>query len=317
MSFPANPTIGQQFTLGDRTYVWSGFVWNLQQNLSAGATGPQGPVGATGPVGQSGPSGATGVIGATGPAGATGAVGPQGATGPVGPAPVVTPHETDPDKIYVDGVAIVSVQGTTGPTGATGPAGPTPVVTPHETDSDKIYVGGVLIAAAQGATGPSGPVGLTGATGPEGPTGVAGPMGATGPAGQTGPAGAAGTNGVTGATGVQGPAGLGGTTTSTTLAYAPTIETDAAAADIFNVVLTGNATLANPANPSDGKTIRWRLRQDANGNHAITLGDKFNISSSSLSPLPFSTAANKLDMLAATYDAARDKWDVVAFVYGY
>jgi hypothetical protein len=101
------------------------------------------------------------------------------------------------------------------------------------------------------------------------------------------------------------------------LAYAATLNTDASTGDIFDVTLTGNGTLANPANPVNGKTLRWRIRQDATGGRTVTLGNKFVIPSSATSPLPFSTAANKMDVLAATYHAGRDKWDVVAFVPGY
>lgn len=101
------------------------------------------------------------------------------------------------------------------------------------------------------------------------------------------------------------------------LTYAATLNTDAGAGDIFNVTLTGNTTLANPTNPVDGKTIRWRIRQDGTGSRTVTLGNKFAIPSSATSPLPFSTAANAMDILAATYHAGRDKWDVVAFVMGY
>jgi hypothetical protein len=101
------------------------------------------------------------------------------------------------------------------------------------------------------------------------------------------------------------------------LTYASTLNTDASAGDIFNVTLTGNATLANPTNPTDGQTIRWRIQQDGTGSRTVTLGDKFVIPTSATSPLPFSTAANKLDVLAATYHTGRDKWDVIAFVMGY
>jgi hypothetical protein len=101
------------------------------------------------------------------------------------------------------------------------------------------------------------------------------------------------------------------------LPYAATLNTDASTGDIFDVTLTGNVTLANPTNPVNGKTVRWRIRQDATGGRTVTLGNKFVIPSSATSPLPFSTAANKMDILAATYHAGRDKWDVVAFVPGY
>lgn len=96
-----------------------------------------------------------------------------------------------------------------------------------------------------------------------------------------------------------------------------TYTTNASASDVFNLTLTGNLTLANPTNPVDGKTVRWRLRQDATGSRTLTLGSKFTIPASATSPLPVSTAANKMDILAATYHAGRDAWDIVAFVPGY
>ena len=101
------------------------------------------------------------------------------------------------------------------------------------------------------------------------------------------------------------------------MTYAPTLNTDATTGDMFNVTLTGSVTLANPTGGVDGQTIRWRITQDGNGGRAVTLGDKFVIPSSATSPLPFSTAANKMDVLAATYHAGRDKWDIIAFVMGY
>ena len=113
------------------------------------------------------------------------------------------------------------------------------------------------------------------------------------------------------------PGGGASTPTIVSLTYAATLNTNASAGDIFDVTLTGNATLAKPTNPVDGKTIRWRITQDATGGRTVTLGDKFAIPSSATSPLPFSTDANKTDVLAATYHAGRDKWDVIAFVMGY
>jgi hypothetical protein len=110
---------------------------------------------------------------------------------------------------------------------------------------------------------------------------------------------------------------LGGSTTVVSSSYSSTINTDAGAGDIFDITLTGNATLSNPTNPVNGKTLRWRITQDATGSHTVALGNKFNIPSSATSPLPFSTTANKMDVLAATYHSGRDKWDIIAFVPGY
>lgn len=93
--------------------------------------------------------------------------------------------------------------------------------------------------------------------------------------------------------------------------------TDARIADIIDLELEGPLTLENPINPVNGKTLRWRITQDSVGDRTVTLGSQFNIPSSASSPLPWSTDPNKTDILAATYHAGRDKWDVVAFVMGY
>lgn len=95
------------------------------------------------------------------------------------------------------------------------------------------------------------------------------------------------------------------------------INTNAKDGDMFDITLTENSTLANPTNPVNGKTLRWRITQDGTGNRTVALGNKFNLPSSASSSLPWSTAANKMDVLAATYHAGRDKWDIVAFVPGY
>ena len=101
-----------------------------------------------------------------------------------------------------------------------------------------------------------------------------------------------------------------------TLAYAATLNTNAAAGATFDVTLTGNVTLANPSNPADGLALKWRIRQDATGGRAVALGDKFRLPASA-SPLAWSTEPESLDVLAAIYDEAADKWDVVSFVPGY
>lgn len=101
------------------------------------------------------------------------------------------------------------------------------------------------------------------------------------------------------------------------LTFNTTLNTDASAGDIFDVILTDNVTLENPTNPVNGKTIRWRITQDNSGSRTVTLGNKFNIPSSASDPLPWSITADKMDVLAATYHSGRDKWDIIAFVPGY
>lgn len=83
LTFPSNPTNGQQTTTGGRTYSWNGQAWELVGSGIAGPTGSTGPTGAgaTGPTGSAGA--ASTVTGPTGAAGAASTVtGPTGATGP-------------------------------------------------------------------------------------------------------------------------------------------------------------------------------------------------------------------------------------------
>ena len=95
------------------------------------------------------------------------------------------------------------------------------------------------------------------------------------------------------------------------------VGTDVSTGQIFDMTLSGATTLSNPTNAVDGVTVRWRITQDGTGGHTVALGSEFQIPSSASSPLPWSTAANATDILAATYHAGRSKWDVVAFVPGY
>lgn len=101
-----------------------------------------------------------------------------------------------------------------------------------------------------------------------------------------------------------------------TVSYSATVSTDASSGDIFDITLTGNVTLSNPTNPTNGKTLRWRLTQDGSGGRTVTLGNKFALPAS-VPSLEFSAAANKTDILAATYHQPSDKWQVVALVTGY
>ena len=100
-------------------------------------------------------------------------------------------------------------------------------------------------------------------------------------------------------------------------AVSGSVGTDVSTGQIFDMTLGGTTTLSNPTNPVDGVTVRWRIAQDGTGGHTVNLDTKFQIPSSASSPLPWSTAANAMDVLAATYHSGRDKWDIVAFVPGY
>jgi hypothetical protein len=85
--FPDSPLVGQQYSFGDQTWEWDGYVWRTVITELVGPTGPTGPEGPTGPTGPistvPGPTGPTGPLGPTGPTGSTGPLGPTGPTGPI------------------------------------------------------------------------------------------------------------------------------------------------------------------------------------------------------------------------------------------
>lgn len=95
-----------------------------------------------------------------------------------------------------------------------------------------------------------------------------------------------------------------------------TINTNASLGDIFDLTLAASGVLANPTNGVDGQSLRWRITYAGSG-IPLSLDTNFKIPTSASSPLPFSTGSGVMDILGATYDSSRNKWDVIAFVPGY
>jgi len=139
IDFPNSPTLNEEFTVGSRTWKWTGSVWQTVTTQVVGETGPEGPEGPQGPEGPEGPQGPAGADSTVpGPEGPQGPQGPEGPEGPQGPA-------------GADGA-----DGATGPEGPQGPAG---------------------ADGADGATGPEGPQGPPGADGADGLDGSIGESG--------------------------------------------------------------------------------------------------------------------------------------------
>lgn len=67
IDFPDSPSVNDEFTSGDKTWVWNGTVWNTVTS-ALGYTGPTGADGADGATGPTGPTGADGADGASGEA---------------------------------------------------------------------------------------------------------------------------------------------------------------------------------------------------------------------------------------------------------
>jgi hypothetical protein len=109
----------------------------------------------------------------------------------------------------------------------------------------------------------------------------------------------------------------GGSTTVVQLgSVSGTINTNASLGNIFDLTLTASGTLANPTSPTDGQTLRWRISHNAN-DLVLNFGNQFRIPSSATSPLPLSSTSGSMDIVGATYDSSRTKWDIIAFVPGY
>lgn len=62
IDFPDSPSVNDEFTSGDKTWIWNGSVWNTVTS-ALGYTGPTGADGADGATGPTGPAGADGASG--------------------------------------------------------------------------------------------------------------------------------------------------------------------------------------------------------------------------------------------------------------
>lgn len=100
------------------------------------------------------------------------------------------------------------------------------------------------------------------------------------------------------------------------LTSSATITIDASLGDYFTLVAAHTFTLANPTNPTNGKRIMLRVKQDGTGSRVMTLGTAFRLGTDILAVV-LSTAIDKVDYLGFVYDSTDAKWDVVAFVKGY
>jgi hypothetical protein len=295
INFPQNPTIGQVFNGGSRTWTWDGTAW-VPSPIMTGATGPTGPIGPTGPQGVTGPIGAgiayKGVItdpsqlpssgntngdayinstngdlwvysSATSAWVNNGAIVDDGPTGPAGP--------TGPTGAAGAASTVAGPTGPTGANGTNGPTGPTGAAGAAST-----VAGPTGPAGANGPTGPTGeastvagPTGPAGANGPTGPTGaastVAGPTGPTGAVSTTpGPTGSAGPTGPTGAPQTTLPLGTSTTTLLSTDVGDLVIRTASIAVETTSAFAVGGTVTiynnsASPINITQGTSVTLRL----------------------------------------------------------
>ena len=91
--------------------------------------------------------------------------------------------------------------------------------------------------------------------------------------------------------------------TPVALTYASTITPDASQSRTFSCLLTGNVTLANPANLIPGQSITVILTQDATGSRLLSaVGSLWKFPGGTKT---LSTAANAVDVIKGTYDGTR------------
>lgn len=76
-----------------------------------------------------------------------------------------------------------------------------------------------------------------------------------------------------------------------------TINTNAAAGNVFTLTLATNATLANPTNLQAGAHYQWLVRQDTTGSRTLSFGTAFLWANRSAPTL--STTANYVDVINA------------------
>ena len=94
------------------------------------------------------------------------------------------------------------------------------------------------------------------------------------------------------------------------------LSTDIDDGNAFMCVATDNFDLEAPTGtPYDGQRVTWRITQDGGGGNTITLNAVFNEGDDITVTL--SAAGGATDYMAAIWNEASSKWDVVAFVKGY
>lgn len=106
------------------------------------------------------------------------------------------------------------------------------------------------------------------------------------------------------------------TLTLATLSTTGTISCNALSADQFVVSLSGialSATIGAPSNAYDAQIIMWNLRYTTNVARVL-LDSSFR---TPITTLNWTISANRMDIIAAKYNALDSKWDVISFAPGY
>lgn len=99
------------------------------------------------------------------------------------------------------------------------------------------------------------------------------------------------------------------------LTWSPTMLLDASGITTLRVNLQGD-TILNGGTGVDGQKLLLELTQGGTGNHAITLGTKFQFGTD-ITGIVFSILPGMTDYVGCVYNEPKDKWRVVAYSRGY
>jgi hypothetical protein len=92
-------------------------------------------------------------------------------------------------------------------------------------------------------------------------------------------------------------------TATVNLTDAATIAVDASLSNVFRVTISGDRTLANPTNLTDGMVLYFIVIQDSVGGRVLAFGSKYWFSSDRA----IGTAINAVSLVRAVYDGANDR----------
>lgn len=114
---------------------------------------------------------------------------------------------------------------------------------------------------------------------------------------------------------VAGSVAIDGKPRRQSVTFATTMSLDCSLFDVFDITLTGNATI-NFTNGADGQAVKVRLKQDGTGSRIVTWGSMVRFGSD-ISGLTLTTAVNKTDHVGLVHHATDSKYDLVAYARGY
>lgn len=104
------------------------------------------------------------------------------------------------------------------------------------------------------------------------------------------------------------------------LTDAATIATNAALGNNFRVTLTASGhVLGAPSNPTDEQMCMWEIKQGGVGSNLLTLASGAGgfLFGTDLTSITLSTGVGVTDLLGCRYNAAANRWWVIAFLRGF